>query len=536
MAKESTSQGSVAAERPVGRVKTKEKSEPGFVKRKKRTKGQASLPAHTYFTVDDLSLAEVKKEKKGKQVDVIVIDTDEESVDGSGEQKEKRKRKRKSVTESLNGSCVKNGKDKEVSKKKKKKQLETAPLSSVKKMEKKPRTVKKIKAQNGTPEREQEAEHTGKDELPKKAKKRKNILVVNAEEIEEQVKEKKKKKTTSVKITEGICIAKMRKSAQMEVTKNGVKLGTPERETCEVEEVKVKKKKKKVVAKEDKKLLATPQMKGNNKRSKAASGQKVEKDNMLNKKDKSTESEIVIIDEEETELKMKVKRRKVSVAVSKVEQKERKKRKMVNSKGEKEVPLLLDCEEVEEQCSETVVPGQKKKICVKGETVSFGTDAKRRQIKDEAEAEDQHESPLVDVVFLSAKTGNTDEVNINQERRQALQMDIDEASRPKETTGLGQWTTAQFDSSAQQQKFLRLMGGFKKGSQMAAGSSEGANMALGKNAQQQLQQGLLGEFERAQSRRMDFSNRGSGLGFSAPVINKKFSIDVNACRSVRFDD
>uniref|UniRef100_A0A8C2XNC9 Small acidic protein-like domain-containing protein n=2 Tax=Cyclopterus lumpus TaxID=8103 RepID=A0A8C2XNC9_CYCLU len=115
-------------------------------------------------------------------------------------------------------------------------------------------------------------------------------------------------------------------------------------------------------------------------------------------------------------------------------------------------------------------------------------------------------------------------------------MDIDEASRPKETTGLGQWTTAQFDSSAQQQKFLRLMGGFKKGSQMAAGSSEGANMALGKNAQQQLQQGLLGEFERAQSRRMDFSNRGSGLGFSAPVINKKFSIDVNACRSVRFDD
>ena len=60
-------------------------------------------------------------------------------------------------------------------------------------------------------------------------------------------------------------------------------------------------------------------------------------------------------------------------------------------------------------------------------------------------------------------------------------------------------------------------------------------MALGKDAQQQLQQGLLGEFERAQSRRLDFNNRGAGLGFSAPS-NKKFSIDVHACRSVRFDD
>lgn len=101
--------------------------------------------------------------------------------------------------------------------------------------------------------------------------------------------------------------------------------------------------------------------------------------------------------------------------------------------------------------------------------------------------------------------------------------------------GFGQWSTAQFDSSDQQQKFLRLMGGFKKGFQQASGSTGRANMALGKDAQQQLQQGLLGEFERAQSRRVDFSNRGAGLGFTTPS-NNKFSIDINACRSVRFDD
>lgn len=100
---------------------------------------------------------------------------------------------------------------------------------------------------------------------------------------------------------------------------------------------------------------------------------------------------------------------------------------------------------------------------------------------------------------------------------------------------LGQWGTAHFENASQQQKFLRLMGGFKKGDK-PIGCEEGrANMALGKGAQQRLQQDLLAEFERAQSRRMDFQNKGVGLGFS-PQSNKKFFIDVNASRSVRFDD
>lgn len=101
--------------------------------------------------------------------------------------------------------------------------------------------------------------------------------------------------------------------------------------------------------------------------------------------------------------------------------------------------------------------------------------------------------------------------------------------------GLGQWSTAQFDSSEKQQKFLRLMGGFKKGFQPATTTATRANMALGTHGQQQLQQKLLDEFDRAHSRRLDSSNKGAGIGFTAPV-NKKFFIDVNASRSVRFDD
>ncbi|XP_051763237.1 lysine-rich nucleolar protein 1 [Ctenopharyngodon idella] len=137
------------------------------------------------------------------------------------------------------------------------------------------------------------------------------------------------------------------------------------------------------------------------------------------------------------------------------------------------------------------------------------------------------------IVFLSAKPGNQDEVSIDQARRLALQRDIDKESQPE--PNLGQWGTVQFDSSDRQAKFLRLMGGFKKSSQPVAGSSGSANMALGKEGQQTLQQGLLGEFERAQSRHMDFKIKGAGLGFTAPS-NKKFAIDANARNSIRFDD
>ncbi|KAL3067259.1 hypothetical protein OYC64_017068 [Pagothenia borchgrevinki] len=288
--------------------------------------------------------------------------------------------------------------------------------------------------------------------------------------------------------------------------------------------------------------LGTIQNKVNNKKSKEASEEKVHE----KKKKKSAESEIIVIDEVETEPKTKKeKRRKASVEVSEVEDTEPKKKKKKRGKGEEEEASELKCEEVQEHCSEPAGKKSKKKKKEGSteeetpvENVSSLTSAeKKKNKKIKEESEDQHEPHnVLDVVFLSEKTGNTDEVNINQERRQSLQMEVDNASQPPaKPTGLGQWSTAEFNSSEKQQKFLRLMGGFKKGFQPASDSSGAANMALGKGAQEQLQQGLVGEFERAQSRRIDFSNRGTGLGFT-PASNKKFSIDIHSSRSVRFDD
>ncbi|XP_076151464.1 uncharacterized protein knop1 isoform X1 [Alosa pseudoharengus] len=226
---------------------------------------------------------------------------------------------------------------------------------------------------------------------------------------------------------------------------------------------------------------------------------------------------------------------------------EKKKQKKKKAKEVEPTQQLVDNEKHKGEATRTeAVNGKKRKknkndpakTCVEVETP---TPKKKKKISEEStpaktvkkeESVEEHQE-VTEVVFLSEKPGNQDEILINQERRLALQREIDEESQPKST--FGQWSTATFDSSDQQQKFLRLMGGFKKGNQPAASGVGRPNMALGKEEQQSLQQKLLGQFERAQNRRMDFTSKGAGLGFTAPS-NKKFSIDVNASRSVKFDD
>ncbi|KAK7161164.1 hypothetical protein R3I94_003985 [Phoxinus phoxinus] len=199
-----------------------------------------------------------------------------------------------------------------------------------------------------------------------------------------------------------------------------------------------------------------------------------------------------------------------------------------NKKTKKKVKVKAD-DVIEKMEEEEEPAGKEERKEVQNKTPEK---VKEKDIKEERR-EALRASKARDIVFLSAKPGNQDEVSIDQARRLALQMDIDKESQPKPT--LGQWGTAQFDSTDRQNKFLRLMGGFKKSSQPVAGSPGSANMALGIEGQQTLQQGLLGQFERAQSHHMDFKMKGAGLGFAAPS-NKKFTIDASARKSVRFDD
>ncbi|KFQ46647.1 Lysine-rich nucleolar protein 1, partial [Nestor notabilis] len=148
-----------------------------------------------------------------------------------------------------------------------------------------------------------------------------------------------------------------------------------------------------------------------------------------------------------------------------------------------------------------------------------------------------------DVTIVKEKKGNCDEVNIDKVRRQALQEEIDRESgktkvfspEVEKGTKFGQWSTAAFQSSEQQMKFFRLMGGFKKGSvpiQNLSATTNKPNMALNREGEEKLQQALKMEFDKA----MDLKqHRGIGLGFQ-PAASKKVHIDKYTSRSIKFKD
>ncbi|XP_072205720.1 lysine-rich nucleolar protein 1 [Excalfactoria chinensis] len=165
---------------------------------------------------------------------------------------------------------------------------------------------------------------------------------------------------------------------------------------------------------------------------------------------------------------------------------------------------------------------------------------KRNKIEDRGE---KMLEDVDDVIIVQEKKGNRDEIKIDKVRRQALQEEIDRESgktnifSPKENTDtkFGQWSTAAFQSSERGMKFLRLMGGFKKGSVPAEGLSvttNKANMALNREGEEKLQQSLKMEFDKA----MDLKqHKRIGLGFH-PAANKKVYIDKYASRSIKFED
>ncbi|KAM6299400.1 lysine-rich nucleolar protein 1 [Aegotheles albertisi] len=167
---------------------------------------------------------------------------------------------------------------------------------------------------------------------------------------------------------------------------------------------------------------------------------------------------------------------------------------------------------------------------------------KKKKIKRE-DMESEALGHVDDITIVQEKKGNCDEVNIDKVRRQALQEEIDRESgktkvfspRVEQDTKFGQWSTAAFQSSEEKTKFLRLMGGFKKGSvpmQNLSAATNKPNMALNREGEKKLQQALKMEFDKAVDLKQ---HRGIGLGFQ-PAANKKVYIDKYTTRSIKLED
>ncbi|XP_057342971.1 lysine-rich nucleolar protein 1 isoform X2 [Manis pentadactyla] len=167
----------------------------------------------------------------------------------------------------------------------------------------------------------------------------------------------------------------------------------------------------------------------------------------------------------------------------------------------------------------------------------------KKKRKESRVADPWKEEPDTDLEVVLEKKGNMDEAHIDQERRKALQEEIDresgktEASESRKCTGtqFGQWDTAGFENEEQKLKFLKLMGGFKNLSpsfSRPANTVSRPNMALSKKAADTLQQSLQQDYDRAMSWKY---RRGTGLGFST-APGKIFCIDTSASKSIKFED
>ena len=129
-------------------------------------------------------------------------------------------------------------------------------------------------------------------------------------------------------------------------------------------------------------------------------------------------------------------------------------------------------------------------------------------------------------------------------------------SQKKENSIKGQWKTASFENSDRQDKFIRLLGGYKKGCDKQALTSkfnvkskenkpkgdksareddqQRPNMAMTSVQEKLYSIALENQYEKA----MNFNQkRGMGLGFEKPPDEgKKFYIDVKKAKSIKFDD
>ncbi|XP_046350814.2 lysine-rich nucleolar protein 1-like isoform X1 [Haliotis rufescens] len=111
---------------------------------------------------------------------------------------------------------------------------------------------------------------------------------------------------------------------------------------------------------------------------------------------------------------------------------------------------------------------------------------------------------------------------------------------------LGQWGTASLGNNERQQKFARLLGGFKKGGNLGQNKpglfgklgtkSSSSNSALNRAEEDILNKNLESDFEKALAFRLS-KEKSSGLGFAPPPEEgKKFYIDKTSSKSIKFDD
>lgn len=165
-----------------------------------------------------------------------------------------------------------------------------------------------------------------------------------------------------------------------------------------------------------------------------------------------------------------------------------------------------------------------------------------------------------DKLKINSRTDTVELVNNANEFIGSPCKSVKESDNTYDAIKVGQWESAAFDDNSMQNKFFRLLGGFKKEMNMTdakakfglgkklvskdeiafpksssiSGFKTGGHLAMGRR-QQEL---YVNEMEKNYKRALSINlNRGVGLGFQQPAAEgKKFHIDTSKSKSVKFDD
>ncbi|KAK3085859.1 hypothetical protein FSP39_009755, partial [Pinctada imbricata] len=205
--------------------------------------------------------------------------------------------------------------------------------------------------------------------------------------------------------------------------------------------------------------------------------------------------------------------------------KKKKKKKRQKNKDEKE--------RNEEPCDRSMMEAQHLDILLTND------DNKSKKKKKKSKKEKDSE-----IINENVKGGD-DNLTVNKQgSREVHTADMMGKDAPK----VGQWGTAAFANDKQQEKFLRLLGGFKAGSKLggktnmfekftraseSTSDKNTVNCAMNKREEEKYKRNMENQYEKAMSMNL---NRGIGLGFDTTSIGKKFHIDKFQSKSMKFDD
>ncbi|XP_067664722.1 lysine-rich nucleolar protein 1-like [Haliotis asinina] len=271
------------------------------------------------------------------------------------------------------------------------------------------------------------------------------------------------------------------------------------------------------------------------------------------KRNKQKETEIVTeqMDEITQSSKEKCKRDK-SVKVDHMESgegtvndanaiKKKKKKKKQKRDEDEETPVE------DSRCEEIQTKKKKKKKKQKQEEENINQDdsiEKTSTIKNS----EKHNTSSSNSSSLNGEASKEKPISYNCQPFDYGSGDKSGGDNPSNTSGpyLGQWGTACLGDNDRQHKFMRLLGGFKKGGNLGqskpglfcklGSKSAPSNAALNHAEEAVLNKNLESDFDKALAIRLS-KQKTSGLGFAPPPEEgKRFYIDKTSSKSIKFDD